>query len=44
MDNDGWLDIFIANGHVYPQVDSIPGGLAYREPIQLIPQSSRRHF
>ena len=35
MDNDGWLDIFIANGHVYPQVDSIPGGLAYREPIQL---------
>jgi hypothetical protein len=35
MDNDGWLDIFIANGHVYPQVDSIPGGLSYREPIQL---------
>ena len=35
MDNDGWLDIFIANGHVYPQVDSIPGGMAYREPIQL---------
>src|ERR1700686_2571682 len=35
MDNDGWLDFFVANGHVYPQVDSIPGGLAYREPIQL---------
>ena len=35
MDNDGWPDIFIANGHVYPQVDSIPGGLSYREPIQL---------
>ncbi len=21
-DNDGWKDIFIANGHVYPQADS----------------------
>jgi enediyne biosynthesis protein E4 len=35
MDNDGWLDIFQANGHVYPQVDSIPGGPSYRQPIQL---------
>jgi hypothetical protein len=35
MDNDGWLDIFVANGHVYPQVDSIPGGAHYREPLQL---------
>ncbi len=35
MDNDGWLDIFVANGHVYPQVDSIPGAPAYRQPMQL---------
>ncbi len=21
LDNDGWLDIFISNGHVYPEVD-----------------------
>jgi hypothetical protein len=35
MDNDGWLDIFVANGHVYPQVDSVPGGPAYRQPLQL---------
>jgi hypothetical protein len=35
IDNDGWLDLFIANGHVYPQVDSIPGGASYREPLQL---------
>ncbi len=35
MDNDGWPDIFVANGHVYPQVDSIPGGPAYRQPLQL---------
>jgi len=35
MDNDGWLDIFVANGHVYPQVDSSPGGAHYRQPLQL---------
>lgn len=35
FDNDGWLDLFVANGHVYPQVDAIPGGLKYREPMQL---------
>jgi hypothetical protein len=33
--NIGWLDIFVANGHVYPQVDAIPGGVKYRQPIQL---------
>ena len=31
-DNDGWLDFFVANGHVYPQVEgAYPGGL-YRQP------------
>ena len=35
MDNDGWLDILIASGHVYPQVDTIPGGTQYRQPLVL---------
>lgn len=35
MDNDGWLDIFVANGHVYPQMDTIPGGTHYRQPMLL---------
>jgi len=35
FDNDGWLDIFVANGHVYPQVDAAPGSVQYREPMQL---------
>jgi hypothetical protein len=35
MDNDGWLGLFIANGHVYPQVDTIPGGTPYRQPMLL---------
>ena len=36
MDNDGWLDLFIANGHVYPQVDTIAGGTPYRQPMVLL--------
>src|SRR3989441_7957447 len=35
FDNDGWEDIFVANGHVYPQVDAAPGSVQYREPMQL---------
>jgi len=35
LDNDGWPDIFVANGHVYPQMDQVPGGTPYREPLQL---------
>ena len=35
MDNDGWLDLFVANGHVYPQVDTLPGGTPYRQPMNL---------
>jgi hypothetical protein len=31
FDNDGWPDIFIVNGHVYPQVDSLGAGAKYRE-------------
>jgi len=32
FDNDGWLDLFLVNGHVYPQVDSAETGARYREP------------
>ena len=32
FDNDGWQDIFIANGHVYPQVDQMRSDLHYLEP------------
>jgi enediyne biosynthesis protein E4 len=32
LDNDGWLDFMEVNGHVYPQVDTLPSGAGYREP------------
>ncbi|MDP9161836.1 MAG: CRTAC1 family protein [Acidobacteriota bacterium] len=31
FDNDGWADIFIVSGHVYPQVDTLSAGAKYRE-------------
>jgi len=35
FDNDGWLDLFLVDGHVYPQVDQIASGPKYREPALL---------
>jgi len=34
-DNDGWKDIFIASGHVYPQVDKQDWGTSMAERPQL---------
>jgi hypothetical protein len=43
-DNDGWPDLMVVNGHVFPQVDSIPGAAPYREPIQLFRNKRDRTF
>lgn len=33
--NNGWPDLFLVNGHVYPQVDSVEIGTKYQEPMLL---------
>ena len=34
--NCGWPDIFLVNGHVYPQVDAAAAGSRYREKMVLL--------
>ncbi len=32
LNNSGWQDLLLVNGHVYPQVDQVGTGVTYREP------------
>jgi hypothetical protein len=31
LDNDTWLDLFVVNGHVYPQMDQTSSGARYKQ-------------
>ena len=35
LDNDGWLDLFVANGHVYPNIGELDVGIGYLQPKEV---------
>ena len=48
-DNDGWQDLFVVNGHVYPVVDANQWGTSFAEQALLFhnvktPEADRRRF
>jgi hypothetical protein len=44
LDNDGLLDLFVANGHVYPQVDAHGIGTSYAQRKQVFRNLDGRRF
>jgi hypothetical protein len=44
LDNDGWPDIFVANGNVSPRVDGLANEAKYREPLLLYRNRGDRTF
>jgi hypothetical protein len=44
FDNDGWLDILVANGNVSPLADKLPHEAPYRERLQLFRNRGDRIF
>jgi hypothetical protein len=43
-ENDGWLDLFVANGHVYPQVDHASLDSGYRQRKFLFRNNRNKTF
>jgi len=43
-DNDGWLDLFIANGHVYPEVEQSAQRAAYKQINSLFHNDGKGRF
>jgi len=43
-DNDGWLDLMIANGSTYDNYEQMLPGRHYRQPVQLLYNAAGSHF
>ncbi len=43
-DNDGWLDLLVVNGHVYPQADDLPWNTSYAQRALLFRNLRGRRF
>lgn len=44
LDNDGYLDLLVAAGHIYTAIDTLPGEPAYREPFILFRNNGKGAF
>jgi hypothetical protein len=44
VDDDGWPDLVVANGHVYPEVEKSPVGDKYLQPTLLLRNLGDGHF
>ncbi len=44
LDNDGWQDIMVAAGHIYTDIDKLPGEPGYKEPLLLFRNTSKSTF
>jgi hypothetical protein len=44
FNNDGWRDLFLANGHVFPETDQTDIGTSYRQLCQLFLSQGGRRF
>jgi len=44
FDNDGWLDLMVAGGHIYTAIDTLPGEPGYKEPLLLFRNNGKSEF
>jgi hypothetical protein len=44
LDNDGWEDLFVVNGHLYPEADKFDLGLVYRQRPLVFLNNRNRTF
>ncbi|HLJ45240.1 MAG TPA: CRTAC1 family protein [Bryobacteraceae bacterium] len=44
FDNDGWKDLLLVNGHVFPEVDTLNSNVRYKNPIILYHNNGKGAF
>jgi hypothetical protein len=44
FDNDGFLDLMVASGHIYTAIDTMPGEPGYKEPFVLFHNTGKGTF